>query len=79
VRVSLFLEQFEAVVFDLAAATSYGAIRTDLERKGEVIGWNDLLIAAIAKAAEATLATNNLKEFSRVAGLLIEDWSQTDT
>ena len=52
----------------------YGAIRSELERVGQPIGSNDLLIAAHAKALGVTLVTNNLGEFRRVSGLLVEDW-----
>lgn len=52
----------------------YGAIRTELEQKGQSIGWNDLLIAAHARALGATLISRNVREFSRVSGLQVEDW-----
>jgi tRNA(fMet)-specific endonuclease VapC len=58
----------------LDAAYVYGEIRADLETKGEVIGNNDLWIAAHARVAGLTLVTNNEKEFRRVAGLKIENW-----
>ncbi|MDP2810701.1 MAG: PIN domain-containing protein, partial [Rhodocyclaceae bacterium] len=60
--------------FDDAAADAYGSIRADLERRGELIGSNDLLIAAHALSLGATLVTNNLGEFQRVAGLQVENW-----
>ena len=52
----------------------YGAIRSELERVGQPIGSNDLLIAAHARALGVTLVTNNLGEFRRVPGLPVEDW-----
>lgn len=52
----------------------YGDIRSQLERSGRPIGYNDLLIAAHARVLGATLVTNNTGEFSRVPGLTIEDW-----
>ena len=52
----------------------YGAIRSELERVGQPIGSNDLLIAAHAKALGVTLVTNNVGEFRRVPGLVVEDW-----
>jgi tRNA(fMet)-specific endonuclease VapC len=58
------------------AAERYGAIRADLEAKGRLIGNNDLWIAAHALAAGLTLVTNNEKEFRRVSGLKIENWSK---
>ena len=52
----------------------YGAIRSELERVGQPIGSNDLLIAAHAKALDLILVTNNVREFRRVPGLSVEDW-----
>ena len=52
----------------------YGAIRAALERVGRPIGHNDLLIAAHARALGATLVTRNVREFSRVPDLAIDDW-----
>jgi tRNA(fMet)-specific endonuclease VapC len=58
------------------AAEEYGATRAALERKGTPIGGNDLWIAAHAKAAGLILVTNNEREFKRVAGLKVENWSK---
>lgn len=52
----------------------YGMIRSELEQLGRPIGYNDLLIAAHARALGATLVTNNVREFRRVPGLTVEDW-----
>jgi tRNA(fMet)-specific endonuclease VapC len=57
------------------AAEMYGAIRADLEDRGQQIGNNDLWIAAHALAADLTLITNNEREFSRVKGLKIQNWA----
>jgi tRNA(fMet)-specific endonuclease VapC len=57
------------------AAESYGTIRAELERKGQMIGNNDLWIAAHAKAAGLTLVTNNEREFRRVRGLRVQNWT----
>jgi tRNA(fMet)-specific endonuclease VapC len=65
------LHSFE---FDDNAAEHYAQIRADLTTQGNLIGANDMLIAAIARANKATLITHNTGEFSRVQGLLIEDW-----
>ena len=65
------LHSFE---FDDNAAAHYAEIRADLTAQGNLIGANDLMIAAIARANKATLITHNTAEFSRVQGLLIEDW-----
>jgi tRNA(fMet)-specific endonuclease VapC len=57
-------------------AIRYGALRADLERRGEVIGNNDLWIAANALALGTTLVTNNTREFERVSGLGVESWAR---
>jgi tRNA(fMet)-specific endonuclease VapC len=57
------------------AAESYGTMRADLERRGEMIGNNDLWIAAHAKAAGLTLVTNDEREFRRVRGLKMQNWA----
>ena len=56
------------------AGEVYGTIRAALEAKGEMIGNNDLWIAAHAKASGLTLVTNNEREFRRVQGLTIQNW-----
>ena len=56
------------------AGQIYGAVRAELEIKGEMIGNNDLWIASLAKAAELTLVTNNAEEFRRIKGLKVENW-----
>ncbi len=60
--------------FDDSAADAYGSIRADLELRGQLIGSNDMLIAAHALSLGATLITNNVSEFERVTGLRIENW-----
>ena len=60
--------------YETAATAEYGIIRSELERRGQVIGPLDMLIAAHAKSLGLTLVTNNTGEFSRVAGLALEDW-----
>jgi tRNA(fMet)-specific endonuclease VapC len=57
------------------AAETYGRIRAELERKGQMIGNNDLWISAHAKAAGLTLVTNNEREFRRVSGLRVQNWA----
>jgi tRNA(fMet)-specific endonuclease VapC len=57
------------------AAASYGKIRAELESRGEMIGNNDLWIAAHAIAADLILVTNNESEFRRVRGLKIQNWA----
>ena len=65
----------ESLPFDDDAARHYADIRHQLEVRGEVIGPNDLKIAAIARSRGLTLVSAN-KEFSRVQGLKIEDWTK---
>ena len=60
--------------FDDLCLFPYAQIRTDLEKKGQIIGSNDMLIAAIAIAHNLTLITHNEREFSRIGRLLLEDW-----
>ena len=57
-----------------SCAEEYARIRGDLERAGTPIGVLDMMIAAAAKVADATLVTNNTAHFSRVRGLKIENW-----
>ncbi len=73
-QVDAFLDPLPLAVFDRAAARAYGRVRADLAGSGRLIGPNDLCIAAIALATASTVVTHNVGEFSRVAGLLIEDW-----
>jgi tRNA(fMet)-specific endonuclease VapC len=56
------------------AAEHYAEIRADLKKKGQLIGSNDLLIAAHARSTGAVVVTNNVKDFGRVKGLEVENW-----
>ncbi len=69
-----FIVGFSSLGFDTAAAEEYARVRADLAAKGTPIGPNDLLIASIALAHGLTLVTHNTVEFSRVTGLVLEDW-----
>lgn len=69
-----FFSRYVSLPFDDLAADQYALIRSDLEERGQLIGANDLLIAAIALAHDLTLVTHNTAEFSRVRGLQMEDW-----
>ena len=71
-----FLNLFVSLPFDDAAALIYGRIRADLTALGTPIGPNDFQIAAIAMANNLVLVTHNTGEFSRVSGLLLEDWEE---
>jgi tRNA(fMet)-specific endonuclease VapC len=70
-----FLLPLEIAPFDRSACSYYGRIRTALERKGSPIGSMDLLIAAHALSLSILLVTNNEKEFRRVPGLRVENWT----
>lgn len=70
-----FLAPLEILSFDDAAACRYGEIRAYLEGKGKVIGSMDMLIAAHAGSLGCTLVSNNLREFERVPGLRLENWT----
>jgi len=72
--IDLFLNSFEIYNFDKSAAEEYSKIRVELEQKGTIIGAYDLQIAAHAKSLNAILVTNNLKEFSRIKKLKLENW-----
>jgi tRNA(fMet)-specific endonuclease VapC len=61
--------------FDCKAAVAYGDIRSDLEKRGEIIGANDLLIAAHAMSLGWILVTNNEREFRRISKLRVENWA----
>ena len=67
---------FVSLPFDDAAARRYGDIRHDLETRSQVIGPNDLKIAAICLEHGLTLVSSNTGEFGRVAGLKVEDWAK---
>lgn len=58
-----------------STALHYGEIRAALEANGEIIGGNDLWIAAHARAAGLVLVTNNEREFKRVPGLKLQNWT----
>ena len=64
----------EVLPFEAPADTSYGLLRTRLEKRGTPIGANDLLIAAQALALGYVIVTDNEREFSRVEGLRLQNW-----
>lgn len=70
-----FLLPLEIVEFGQAAAIIYGSIRSDLESRGLVIGL-DMLIAAHALSLGVTLVSNNVREFSRISNLSLENWAE---
>jgi tRNA(fMet)-specific endonuclease VapC len=74
--ISLFLSPLTILDFDADAAEEYGKVRADLEQKGTPIGPMDMLIAGHAKSKGLIVVTNNTREFIRVGGLRLEDWTQ---
>lgn len=73
-KVDGFLAIAPALPFDHPAEVTYAKVRADLERRGRPIGPLDLLIASHALSLDLTLVTANIREFSRVPGLKVENW-----
>ena len=73
-RLDTFTRPYQSLPFDDTAADHHATIRRRLEGLGTPIGPHDLQIAAIALANGCTLVTHNTQEFSRIPGLLLEDW-----
>lgn len=72
------IEEFTSLIdilpYTAKASMHYGNIRASLEKLGQTIGVNDLHIAAHARSEGLVLVTNNMSEFARVPGLLLENW-----
>ena len=73
---SILLANTEILDFDVDAADCYGKIRAGLEKNGTPIGPLDMMIAGHAQSLGYTVVTNNVKEFSRVSALKIENWAE---
>jgi len=73
-KIDTFIRNIEIVPFDDVCARHFGTIASALARKGTPIGQLDVLIAATAIAARATLVTNNVKHFIRIRDLRVENW-----
>jgi tRNA(fMet)-specific endonuclease VapC len=73
-KVEGFATRLDVLSFDSEAAAHYADIRADLERRGQVIGPYDMMIAGHARSRGLVVITANLDEFSRVAALRAEDW-----
>ena len=67
--------RFSIIAFDDYQGELYGRIRLDLEKSGSPLGDMDMLIAAAALSQNAILVTHNTRHFSRIKGLITEDWS----
>jgi tRNA(fMet)-specific endonuclease VapC len=74
-EVERFAARLDVLPFDADAAGHAADIRADLERRGQTIGGYDVLIAGHARSRGLIVVTGNLAEFTRVAGLRCEDWS----
>ena len=70
-----FLAGIPVIDFDSVAAQHFGDIYGELELSGRRISDRDTLIAAHARSLGYTIVTNNIREFSRVPGLICADWS----
>ena len=73
-RQDMFLDGFPLLPFDDMAVEQYAVLRVALERQGTPISHPDMQIAAIALANNLVLVTHNTAEFSRISGLILEDW-----
>ena len=74
--ISKIIAPYKIIPFTEKEAVAYGIIREQLTKDGQVIGPNDMLIAATALANGATVVTHNTDEFSRVKNLPLEDWRE---
>ncbi len=72
-----FVSRLEVLPYNDKAASHYGNIRADLEKRGIPIGINDLHIAGHARSESLILVSNNIGEFVRVEGLRLENWIET--
>lgn len=73
-RVEIILSAIEVLSFTAPADRHYGKLRQQLTTKGTPIGPNDLLIASHALSEKLIIVTANTREFSRVPGLIVENW-----
>jgi len=73
-RVDAILEILKVLPFEAPADATYAVLRAELEKAGRPIGSNDLLIASHAVERGHILVTDNVREFSRIAGLTVENW-----
>ena len=72
--VDAFVRHVTVMDWSRDAAEHYAEIRVDLRKKGQMIGANDLMIAAHARSLDVAVVTNNVKDFGRVKGLKVENW-----
>ncbi|OHD48455.1 MAG: nucleic acid-binding protein [Spirochaetes bacterium GWF1_41_5] len=75
-KINKFLLPFEIISFGDNESIIYSEIRAHLEKKGKVIGPNDLIIAATVLANNGILITNNEKEFKNIINIKIQNWTK---
>ena len=73
-----FIHPFQLILPSDEILEQYVRIRSELERSSSVISESDLLIAATALAGDGIIVTNNVREFSRVPELAVEDWTKSE-
>jgi tRNA(fMet)-specific endonuclease VapC len=71
-----FMSLFQILYYTDSDASFYGKIRSDLEKRGKIIGTMDMLIASQALSHNLILVTNNVKEFERIENIKIENWTK---
>lgn len=76
-RVEAVLDEIAILPYDTPVSFAYAQTRDALEKRGQPIGYTDLFIAAHALSLDLTLVTANLREFSRVDGLKVENWLES--
>ena len=69
-----FVSHLDVLPYDAKASQHYGQIKAALEKKGQIIGENDIHIAAHARSHGLVLVSNNVREFKRVPNLVLENW-----
>lgn len=74
-RIRLFSSLISVIDYDTTSARFFGLIKSKLRREGKALDDIDILIASVALSSEFTLVTNNLKHFSRVSGLRLQNWA----
>lgn len=79
IKVAALLGTLSQVMFDLSTAEAAARIRADLERRGEMIGPYDVLLAGQAHSLGLILVTANVGEFARIPSLTVENWALAAT
>ena len=75
-EIKYFYESFEIIPLGFSDVFIYGKIHADLELRGQKIGANDIITAATVLSRNGILVTNNVKEFTRVNGIMVGDWTK---